>query len=70
MVSLTTMCLTSAANPSVMQFTLYSSVESQWVGVPHLALLEKGYNKDEYEVKEISLSKYTKACKFVIYMAG
>lgn len=38
------------------QFTIYSSGESQWVGVMHLALAEKGLKKDiDYNVKEISL---------------
>ncbi|UKZ91500.1 uncharacterized protein TrAFT101_006477 [Trichoderma asperellum] len=39
------------------KFTIYSSGESQWVGVMHLALAEKGLKKDiDYNVKEISLS--------------
>ncbi|KAM0257232.1 hypothetical protein ACHAQJ_004470 [Trichoderma viride] len=39
------------------KFTIYSSAESQWVGVMLLALAEKGLreNKD-YDVKEISLA--------------
>ncbi|RFU81280.1 hypothetical protein TARUN_935 [Trichoderma arundinaceum] len=39
------------------KFTLYSSVESQWVGVPLLALAEKGFKENiDYDLKEISLA--------------
>ncbi|KAL6889164.1 hypothetical protein GGI43DRAFT_416602 [Trichoderma evansii] len=39
------------------KFTIYTSVESQWVGVMHLALAEKGLKKDiDYDVNDISLS--------------
>lgn len=39
------------------KFTIFTSVESQWVGVMHLALAEKGLKKDiDYHVKDISLS--------------
>lgn len=41
------------------QFTLYTSADSQWVGVPHLAILEKGYVESEYDTKERSLCQYT-----------
>lgn len=37
------------------KFTLYSDVASQWAYVPHLALDEKGYKPDEYEVKQVGL---------------
>jgi len=63
------MCQISADDSPAMQFTLYSSVESQWVGVTHLTLLEKGYNKDEYEVKEISLSEHSEISRFAICVA-
>ncbi len=42
----------------MVQFTLYTSVDSQWVGVPHLALLEKKFDPSQYETKEISLRKF------------
>ncbi|EHK26769.1 uncharacterized protein TRIVIDRAFT_62580 [Trichoderma virens Gv29-8] len=39
------------------KFTIYSSAESQWVGVMLLALEEKGLKANvDYDVKEISLS--------------
>ncbi|KAL7892362.1 hypothetical protein HDV63DRAFT_265034 [Trichoderma sp. SZMC 28014] len=39
------------------KFTIYTSPESQWVGVMHLALVEKGLKKDvDYDVKELSLT--------------
>ncbi|KAM0478881.1 hypothetical protein ACHAPX_004858 [Trichoderma viride] len=39
------------------KFTIYTSPESQWVGVMHLALVEKGLKQDvDYDVKEVSLS--------------
>jgi glutathione S-transferase len=34
---------------------LYSNVASQWANVPHLGLAEKGYSKDDYDIKEIDL---------------
>ncbi|KAL3457265.1 hypothetical protein BJX64DRAFT_269255 [Aspergillus heterothallicus] len=34
---------------------LYSSTASQWAYVPHLALLEKGYRTEEYDVVDIDL---------------
>lgn len=37
------------------KMTLYSFAGSQWAGVPHLTLAEKGFNKSEYNVKEIDL---------------
>ncbi|KAF4462478.1 maleylacetoacetate isomerase [Fusarium albosuccineum] len=37
------------------QFTLYSFVGSQWAGVPHLAIAEKGISKNDYIVKEVDL---------------
>lgn len=42
----------------MVQFTIYSSVQSQWVGVMLLALEEKGLKADvDYDVKEITLCK-------------
>ncbi|KAL7920243.1 hypothetical protein ACQKWADRAFT_163661 [Trichoderma austrokoningii] len=39
------------------KFTIYTAPESQWVGVMHLALVEKGLKKDvDYDVKVVSLS--------------
>ncbi|KAJ4309584.1 hypothetical protein N0V84_011426 [Fusarium piperis] len=38
------------------KLTLYSFVGSQWAGVAHLALAEKGFVADDYEVKEINLA--------------
>ncbi|KAM6506186.1 hypothetical protein FSOLCH5_014371 [Fusarium solani] len=38
------------------KLTLYSFVGSQWAGVAHLALAEKGFSTDDYEVKEINLA--------------
>jgi hypothetical protein len=40
---------------ALIQFTLYTSVDSQWVGVPHLTILEKGYKDAEFELEEVSL---------------
>ncbi|KAM0420967.1 hypothetical protein ACHAPT_011210 [Fusarium lateritium] len=37
------------------KLTLYSFVGSQWAGVAHLALAEKGFTTDDYEVREIDL---------------
>lgn len=37
------------------QFTLYSSPQSQWANVPQLGLAEKGYNESEYDVKNLDL---------------
>ncbi|KAK2798189.1 hypothetical protein FQN51_007875 [Onygenales sp. PD_10] len=37
------------------KFTLYSFAGSQWAGVAHLTLAEKGYAKGQYDVKEIDL---------------
>jgi len=37
--------------------TLYSFVGSQWAGVPWLGLAEKGYQDDEFDVKEIDLGQ-------------
>ncbi|KAF4983793.1 hypothetical protein FZEAL_877 [Fusarium zealandicum] len=39
------------------KLTVYSFVGSQWAGVVHLALAEKGFSKDEYTVKEVDLVK-------------
>ncbi|KAL2831596.1 hypothetical protein BJY01DRAFT_240059 [Aspergillus pseudoustus] len=46
-------------NPSANQdkLTLYSSTGSQWAYVAHLALIEKGYKSDEYDVVNVDLSK-------------
>ncbi|KAI8711415.1 GST N-terminal domain-containing protein [Fusarium sp. LHS14.1] len=38
------------------KLTLYSFVGSQWAGVAHLALAEKGFSADDYEIKEINLA--------------
>ncbi|RSL91170.1 hypothetical protein CEP51_000404 [Fusarium floridanum] len=38
------------------KLTLYSFVGSQWAGVAHLALAEKGFSADDYQVKEINLA--------------
>lgn len=37
------------------QFTVYSFVGSQWAGVAHLALAEKGFDREEYDLKEVDL---------------
>lgn len=37
------------------KFTLYSSLASQWASVPKLGLAEKGYSKEDYEVKELNI---------------
>ncbi|KAH8893080.1 hypothetical protein GQ53DRAFT_793771 [Thozetella sp. PMI_491] len=37
------------------KFTLYSFVGSQWAGVPHLGLAEKGYRREEYDIEEVDL---------------
>lgn len=41
------------------QFTLYSYAGSQWAGVPLLTLAEKGFDKAEYEIKDVDLSEKT-----------
>ncbi|KAK2804518.1 hypothetical protein FQN50_006593 [Emmonsiellopsis sp. PD_5] len=43
------------ANTIMNKFTLYSFAGSQWAGVAHLTLAEKGYDKSQYDVKEIDL---------------
>lgn len=40
------------------QFTVYSFVGSQWAGVAHLALAEKGFDREEYDLKEIDLGMF------------
>lgn len=45
------------------QLTLYSYVGSQWAGVAHLGLAEKGYGNDEVEIKEIDLCKVPHATR-------
>ncbi|RFU72574.1 maleylacetoacetate isomerase [Trichoderma arundinaceum] len=37
------------------KFTLYSFAGSQWAQVAHLALAEKGFSEDEYDIKDIDL---------------
>jgi glutathione S-transferase len=37
---------------------LYSFIGSQWAGVAHLALAEKGFDKSEYSIKEVDLGKH------------
>ena len=39
------------------QLTLYSSVASQWANVPHLALAEKHFPKENVVIEEVDLSK-------------
>ncbi|KAL8856692.1 MAG: hypothetical protein Q9178_006759 [Gyalolechia marmorata] len=39
------------------KLTVYSWVGSQWAGVVHLGLVEKGFDKNEVEIKEIDLFK-------------
>ena len=43
--------------PTRFQPILYSSVVSQWANVPHLGLVEKGFGKDEVEIKEVDLCR-------------
>lgn len=48
---------TKALTPQ--QPILYSSLQSQWASVPKLGLAEKGYKKDEVEIKEIDLCEFS-----------
>jgi hypothetical protein len=41
-----------------LQFTVYSCVASQWAGVAHLALADKGFSKDDYNIEEVDLGSY------------
>ena len=47
-----------ACSAKLPQFTLYSFVGSQWAGVAHLALAEKGFDGEEYDLKEIDLGMF------------
>jgi hypothetical protein len=40
----------------LLQFTYYSSKVSQWAGVGHLAIAEKGFTQDDFETIYIDLS--------------
>ncbi|CAM1500401.1 Fc.00g095630.m01.CDS01 [Cosmosporella sp. VM-42] len=37
------------------QFTVYTFAGSQWAGVMHLALVEKGFTRNDFKAKEIDL---------------
>ncbi len=43
------------------QLTVFSWIGSQWAGVAHLGLAEKGFGNEEVEIKEIDLRKFSHA---------